>query len=129
MRGGCLCGAIRFEVNGPSNWCAHCHCTICQQAHGAAFVTWVGVPRKNVNLAKGEDQLKWHPSSESAERGFCTECGSTLFFRGREWPGELHIVRANFEGEIDRKPQANAYFNTHVNWAPQDRSLPSVRSG
>ncbi|MGE5337814.1 MAG: GFA family protein, partial [Gemmatimonadota bacterium] len=41
--GSCLCGAVGFEFELPPKWVAHCHCTQCQRAHGAAFVTWVGV--------------------------------------------------------------------------------------
>lgn len=38
-RGQCLCGVIKFTARFPSKWVAHCHCTRCQRAHGAAFVT------------------------------------------------------------------------------------------
>jgi hypothetical protein len=42
--GACLCGAVQFELQLPATWVAHCHCTMCRRAHGAAFVTWVSVP-------------------------------------------------------------------------------------
>src|SRR5690606_34943450 len=38
----CFCGAIRIDAELPSKWVAHCHCTMCRRAHGAAFVTWAG---------------------------------------------------------------------------------------
>ena len=38
--GKCLCGAVRFRMRFPSKWVAHCHCTMCRRAHGAAFVTF-----------------------------------------------------------------------------------------
>ena len=37
--GGCLCGDVRFTVDWPSKWIAHCHCSMCRRAHGAAYVT------------------------------------------------------------------------------------------
>ena len=47
-RGQCLCGAVAFTAALPSKWVAHCHCTLCQRAHGAAFVTWVGMDSARV---------------------------------------------------------------------------------
>ena len=73
IRGGCLCGAVTFEVTPPTKWCAHCHCTMCRRAHGAAVVTWFGAPSQNFRLVSGAE-LKWHRSSAGARRGFCGRC-------------------------------------------------------
>lgn len=124
LEGSCLCGAVGFRVKPPTLWCAHCHCTMCQRAHGAAFVTWVGTAADSVTI--DDTRLRWHRSSAQAERGFCIVCGSTLFFRSERWPGELHIVRANFHGEIDREPEAHAFYATHVPWFPLHDSLPKL---
>ena len=43
-----------------------------------------------------------------------------LFFRFERWAGELHIARAQIVGEIDRAPQAHAYWDTHVDWEKLD---------
>lgn len=125
--GQCLCGAVEFSATLPSNWIAHCHCTLCQRAHGAAFVTWVSVADTGVTI-KGEEDLRWYESSPGAERGFCIKCGSSLFFRSVKWPGELHIVRANFTEDVDRLPQVHAYYETHVGWLSVEDDLPK-RSG
>lgn len=122
-RGACLCGRTRFHFRPPSLWCAHCHCQMCQRAHGAAVVTWVGVAEEQFALDAGE-QLRWYRSSEEAERGFCQVCGSTLFFRSSRWPGEVHIVRSNLEGEIDREPSGHAYWDSHVEWLELGDTLP-----
>lgn len=47
IEGGCLCGAVRYVITLPTKWCAHCHCSMCRRAHGAAFVTWAGVPSQS----------------------------------------------------------------------------------
>ena len=100
----------------PTNWMAHCHCTLCQKAHGSAFVTWVGVNKERVIIDDSENSLTWFKSSKNAERGFCDLCGSSLFFRSENWANELHIVRANFTGALDREPQSHGYYDTHVSW-------------
>lgn len=127
INGSCLCGSVSFSVNLPSLWCAHCHCSMCRKAHGAGYVTWAGFDQQQVGFAAGgEDQLNWYESSPGAQRGFCKQCGSTLFFRSQRWAGELHIVLANLDGEIDVRPQANVFFDKHVSWMPIDTGLKQV---
>ncbi len=125
--GGCLCGAVRFHFEGASLWCAHCHCTLCQRAHGAPVVTWVGVPREHFHLDAGA-HLRWYDSTPGASRGFCDACGSTLFFQSTRWPDEMHIVRSNFDGAIDREPSGHAYWETHVAWLAFGDALPRSAS-
>ena len=124
MAGGqCFCGAVRFSAELPSKWVAHCHCSMCRRAHGAAFVTWVGMEESRCVIDDEQACLQWYESSAGAQRGFCTRCGSTVFFRSERWPGELHITLANFSDPVDRAPQVHAFWDTHLDWAavdPQD---------
>jgi hypothetical protein len=124
FRGACLCGTVKFEVTPPTKWCAHCHCSMCRRAHGAGVVTWVGVPEAQFRVTAGESAVVRYDSSPGAYRRFCGKCGTQLFFAGKRWPGEVHIALATFEGDIDRQPQAHAYFDRHVGWLPWDDALP-----
>ena len=56
-KGQCLCGAVQFEFDLPAKWCANCHCSMCRRAHGAPFVTWVGVEGDRFRLVAGEPEL------------------------------------------------------------------------
>ena len=78
VTGGCLCGAVEFELKLPSKWCGHCHCSMCQRAHGAGYVTWAGFESDHFILKKGDHHLEWFESSTGARRGFCSTCGSTI---------------------------------------------------
>ncbi len=124
FKGSCLCGAVGFELRPPTLWCAHCHCGMCRRAHGAAFVTWIGVPETGFKVVAGEAQLGWYASSDEARRGFCRQCGSSMFFQSSRWPGEMHVALANMEGEIDRKPSAHVFYQAHVSWYEPGDSLP-----
>jgi len=108
----------------PSKWVAHCHCKNCQRTHGAAFVTWVSAEELRVAILDSDELLRWYASSSEADRGFCSHCGSSLFFRSVKWPGELHIARANFVDPIDRQPQVHGYYDTHVEWFTVVDDLP-----
>jgi len=114
--GRCLCGAVRFEVTPPTKWCAHCHCSLCRRAHGAAFVTWFGVERPSFELVAGSDDLSWYQSTAEARRGFCSRCGSTLFFESERWADEIHIALAHMDGPIDRSPKTHVFYDAHVDW-------------
>ncbi len=119
-RGSCLCGEVQFELHWPSKWVAHCHCSLCRRAHGAAFVTWVGMAVGHCHLHDPHARLHWYASTFGAERGFCGHCGSSLFFRSVQWPGELHVALANLRDPVDRAPQAHAYWDSHVDWIALD---------
>lgn len=122
--GKCLCGAVSFAVRFPTKWVAHCHCSLCRRAHGAAFVSWVGVEEGAATVADPERRLRWYASSPGAERASCGRCGSPLFFRSQRWPGDLHIALAHFDTPLDRAPQAHAFYDTHVSWFAVNDSLP-----
>ena len=124
VNGACLCGAVQFEAILPSKWCAHCHCSLCRKAHGAGYVTWAGFEQEQVAVTG--DEIEWYDSSREAQRGFCKRCGSTMFFRSERWAGELHIAVGCIDGALDRQPQANAFFDAHVDWMPIDRSLKQI---
>ena len=124
VNGSCLCGAVSFAATLPSKWCAHCHCSLCRKAHGAGYVTWAGFEQSQV--AVSGDGIEWYESSPGAQRGFCRQCGSTMFFRSERWAGELHIALACFDAPLDRTPQANVFFDAHVQWMPIDRSLKQI---
>jgi hypothetical protein len=123
-RGACLCGALTFVVTFPTKWVAHCHCTRCQRAHGAAFVTWVSVPAGQFELADPHGVLREFQSSAGAVRQFCGTCGSSLVFRSDRWPGEVHVARANVIDALDREPVIHGFYDTHVAWFTVNDLLP-----
>jgi len=86
-KGSCLCGAVRFEVEGALPAPSACHCTKCRK-HSGHFEAGTDVPRTAVTIT-GEENLTWYHSSEKVRRGFCTACGSSLFFDPihRDWIG------------------------------------------
>jgi hypothetical protein len=122
--GGCLCGAVRFEARPPSRFCAHCHCGNCRRAHGAAFVTWAGFPRDRVRIVEGEETLADYRTDTGATRSFCGRCGTTMFYRGPRWEGELHVALAAINGPIDRAPASHVYVDHHAEWWTIDDGLP-----
>lgn len=83
--GSCLCGAVRFEVEGELHAPDGCHCRQCRKHSGHYFVS-TDLPRAAVTI-HGEDKVAWYRSSEKVRRGFCSICGSSLFWDPvhRDW--------------------------------------------
>jgi hypothetical protein len=76
--GSCLCGAVRFEVVGALRDVVECHCAMCRKTHGH-IGAYTATPKEGLRIVEARG-LRWYRSSEQARRGFCAECGGTLFF-------------------------------------------------
>ena len=90
INGSCLCRAVRLEINEPLEKSPEaCHCTQCRKQTGN-FLVAVNVRRTALNIV-GSESVKWYQSSETVQRGFCSICGSTLFWNptieGYQWTG------------------------------------------
>jgi hypothetical protein len=96
--GSCLCGAVRFEVDGALPPPDACHCTACRKHSGHFFVS-TDVPRAALTI-RGAEHVTWFQSSEKARRGFCSTCGSSLFWDPlhHDWIG---IAMGAFDGPTE----------------------------
>jgi hypothetical protein len=96
--GRCLCGAVSYEVRGPLRDVLLCHCVECRRANGY-LGAYSATLTEHLVLVDGE-ALRWVASPESdheAQRGFCSECGSSLFWRAQG--GDRTSIAA---GTLDR---------------------------
>lgn len=85
--GSCLCGAVRFEVAGDLRGPDACHCSQCRKQSGHYWAS-TDVPEANLKIL-GEENITWFRSSAKVRRGFCSTCGSVLFWDPveRDWVG------------------------------------------
>lgn len=77
-KGRCSCGAVTFEVAGPLKPPDACHCVQCRRQSGHYWVS-TDVAREKLTV-HGADHLTWYASSAKVRRGFCSVCGSALFW-------------------------------------------------
>ena len=78
-RGSCLCGAVSFQITGPLRQVIACHCTQCRKQSGHYWAL-SSAADEDFHLTN-EDGLKWYSASDTAIRGFCATCGSTMFWK------------------------------------------------
>ncbi|MBF9028902.1 GFA family protein [Rhodobacterales bacterium HKCCE3408] len=101
--GSCLCGAVRYRVDGPLRPVIACHCTQCRKTSGH-HVAATSAPREAIAI---EGEVTWYRSSESARRGFCGTCGSNLFWDG---PGTyLAIMAGTLDGDAGIRLAGHIY--------------------
>ncbi len=77
--GGCLCGDVRYEIDGPMRDVVYCHCEQCRKTSGH-YVAATAVDTGQLKVVN-DAGLEWYQSSDIADRGFCKRCGSSLFWR------------------------------------------------
>ena len=94
-KGSCLCGAVTFEIEGELSAPDACHCSKCRKQSGHYFAS-TDVEKDRLTL-KGVENITWFQSSEKVRRGFCTTCGSSLFWDPphRDW---IAVAMGAFDG-------------------------------
>lgn len=82
--GGCLCGKVRFKTEARLRNVVYCHCEQCRRQTGLYFAA-TAIPRDDL-VIDGSDNITWFAASDFARRGFCSSCGSALFWDGKGLP-------------------------------------------
>ncbi len=94
--GRCDCGAVTFEVTGARDTVSICHCTQCRRTSGHMWAA-THAPFDQLKFTN-DTGLKWYVSSDWAKRGFCTECGSSLFYKMNDEDG-IGIAAGSLDGQ------------------------------
>lgn len=129
MKGGCLCGAVRYEVEGELIMAGHCHCLDCQKASGAGHGTHAFVPEPAVRISGTVGEyVRRAESGALVTRCFCPTCGSSLFSRSSGMPGGMTICVGTLD-ESDAIPmQLRVYDKRRRSWDIVDPALPAFET-
>lgn len=107
LQGHCLCGEVRVTIPELSEEITVCHCHMCQKFFGGPFLSLAGVLPQDVEI-NGEEQIQRYLSSEWAERGFCKQCGSSLFYHSLA--DDEYYFPAGLFAEIDQAKLTTEIF-------------------
>ena len=77
--GSCLCGEVKFSVDGPLREVVFCHCGQCRRQTGLYYAS-TNAAEKDLTI-EGAENVTWYQSSDEGRRGFCKHCGSALFWK------------------------------------------------
>lgn len=106
ISGGCLCGGVRFTVTGPLRPVIACHCRTCRRQSGH-HVAATAALRADLSIT-ADKTLTWWSASPNARRGFCSCCGSGLFFQPLDPTGAPTDRISIWAGALDADPPALA---------------------
>jgi hypothetical protein len=129
--GACLCGAVRFTALGALRGVVYCHCSQCRRQTGH-FYAATNVADDRLEVA-GAGNLTWYAASDDARRGFCSTCGSALF-----WKRNDSDVTSVLAGAFDRPSGLSGqchifvadkgdYYGIDDGLPQYERSTPSVK--
>jgi hypothetical protein len=115
LQGGCLCGAVRFELTSPPLYAGYCHCTRCQRRTGTAASASAQVDPGAVRWLRGEELIRGWTPSEGFEKCFCGECGAHLFSRSRD-RSRMAMRMSAFDGDPGLRPSYRQFVAYAASW-------------
>jgi hypothetical protein len=121
--GGCLCGAVRYGITGPLRPVVACHCRQCQRTSGSFVMATQGDAESLV--IQGQEHLRWYESSEEARRGFCSTCGSSLFWR-RRGASRISIMAGSLDQPTGLRAEAQIHCDTAGDYYETPADLPQI---
>jgi hypothetical protein len=129
LTGRCLCGRVRFEINGQLGPVIHCHCSMCRRASGSCFATNASVRKEDFRILSGHDLIKEYESSPGNQRAFCSTCGTPLYGTFSDLP----LVRRVRLGTLDiaqgAKSVAHMWTGSKSDWFEITDALEQFKEG
>lgn len=114
MKGGCHCGAIRYEIAGEPFDADYCHCRDCQRTTGAPFGAWMDFKKEQIRWV-GEEPSEY-ASSDFIRRGFCPTCGASISYRSTQYPDYCTLSIVSLDDPNLVKPNYHIHTDSQVNW-------------
>ena len=124
IRGSCLCGRVRYEIEGGFSDASHCHCGQCRKGHGAAFASYGVLPSAALKYTAGSEAIRSYRASATATRTFCGDCGSNLEWRGSRTPERVGIALGALDDEPAVRPRQHIFVGSRAPWYEIADELP-----
>ena len=116
LEGHCLCGKVRYEIDGALGPVVQCHCSMCRRASGSAFATNASVDAQAFRIVAGRKSIKTYKSSKDGTRNFCRRCGSPVFGTVKPAPQIVRIRLGLLENADGAHPAAHVWTKSRADW-------------
>jgi AcrR family transcriptional regulator len=125
IHGSCLCGSVRYDIDGAFEVMSHCQCSMCRRNHGAAFATFVSVPLSGFRWVAGQDEISTFQSSNYGKRTFCRHCGTVTPVAEPD-TGVVFCPAGNLDGEFGiRRTHTHGFLGSKPPWHTVTDELPA----
>lgn len=120
--GACLCGAVSYRVDGELRPVIACHCSQCRKTSGH-YVAATAADDIAIHVTDSEKALRWYQSSSFAQRGFCSRCGSNLFWK-RDDASHTSIMAGTLNGDTGLRIEAHIFTADKGDYYALDADIP-----
>ena len=121
IEGGCLCGDIRYRVDGVPSSVSICHCQSCRRAAGAPAVSWFVISRNQFTLLSGKPAV--YRSSPHVLRSFCGNCGTQLAYEHDSAPDTVELTTASLDQPSAMAPTKEIWLSDRLPWVAVNQDL------
>ncbi len=127
-KGSCLCNQVQYEIDGEFEDVLNCHCSMCRKLHASAFRTRAKIKTASWKTIQGEKFIKFYQSSPGEHKGFCAECGSSLFTKFDHYPDILGFPLGTLDTDPNVKPSRHIYVANKAAWHEITDNLPQQQA-
>jgi hypothetical protein len=130
ITGGCLCGAIRYEIEGEPFRIANCHCDDCRKATGSAYATNIFFQEDQITLLQGTLKIFEHTadSGNTMFKEFCDTCGSQVLAGGSMRPGVKTVKVGSIDDASFVIPDVNLYTSHALSCTHIDENIENFEA-
>jgi hypothetical protein len=114
LEGGCLCGAVRYRIDGPILVSGICHCRTCRKVASAPSLPFVSVPAAAFAIVEGAPAET--RSSPPVTRSFCAACGSPLTYKNIGEPDTIDVMTVSLDHPEAAPPTLHVWTSEKLAW-------------
>jgi len=127
IEGGCLCGAVRYRIDGEPVFSGTCECRTCRKASAAAIVPWIHLNSETLSFTSGKPvEFK---SSPPVTRTFCSGCGTPLTYRTESYGAMIDVTTCSLDDPSALPPIAHIWTSHRLDWMKLEDGLPCFEEG
>ena len=117
----CLCGGVKIKIKEKLRHVINCHCSQCLKTHGN-FAAYTSCSEDRIDFIN-KKTLKWYRSSKIAKRGFCSNCGASIFYKLLK-SENISIAAGMFHNPTKMKTHSNIYTKGRLDYYKLDSKIP-----
>lgn len=126
--GGCLCGGVRYRIDGDCRDIINCHCENCRRTHGH-FAAYTATDHARLTLLSAQSLQWYHDASPDTHRGFCNRCGASLFWEKRDGRKRISIAAGSLDDGTGLKTIGHVFVSEAGPYYRIDDGLPQYPKG
>jgi hypothetical protein len=124
LTGSCLCGGVKYEIDGELGAVTNCHCSLCRKMSGSAFASGTTIPTSFFRFVAGQELLKEWQSSPGNHRVFCGRCGSPILKRKDKDPEHIRFRPGTLDSDPGVKVSKHLHVSSKAPWVEITDDLP-----